>query len=197
MCRQILVHNDDCQLQKIVYRSKPTDELQEFILKTVTHGTKTAPYLVTRCLVQLGNTCDDPDLARIIQRDFYVDDLLTGTDTDEQCHEMFQKLTSVLSSAQLPLRKWCSNSSTLLFLLPSTTDDNYITTLSESNSVSSLGLQWQPSTDSFRFVIKPWTPPKRMTKRSLLPDINSIYDPIRLITPVLIKGKIFFNNYGV
>lgn len=51
MYRQILVHSDDCQLQKIVYRSKPTDELQELILKTVTYGTKTAPYLATRCLL--------------------------------------------------------------------------------------------------------------------------------------------------
>ncbi|CAI6342683.1 unnamed protein product [Macrosiphum euphorbiae] len=194
MYRQILVHNDDCQLQKIVYRSRPTNELQEFMLKTVTYGTKTAPYLATRCLVQLGNTCTDPDLARIIQRDFYVDDLLTGADTEEQCYEIFQKLTSVLNGAQLPLRKWCSNSSTLLSLLPTTTDDNYIITLSESDSVSALGLQWQPSTDSFKFVMKPWTPPKRMTKRSLLSDINSIYDPIGLITPVLIKGKIFLQQ---
>lgn len=89
MCRQILVHNGDCQLQKIVYRSKPTDELQEFMLKTVTYGTKTVSYLATRCLVQLGNKCNDPELAKIIQRDFYVDDLWTGADTDEQCHDIF------------------------------------------------------------------------------------------------------------
>lgn len=31
----------------------------------------------------------------------------------------------------------------------------------------------------------------RMTKRSLLSDINSVYDSIGLISPVLIKGKIF------
>ncbi|CAI6373731.1 unnamed protein product [Macrosiphum euphorbiae] len=42
--------------------------------------------------------------------------------------------------------------------------------------------------------MKPWTPPKRMTKRSLLSDINSIYDPIGLITPVLIKGKVFLQQ---
>lgn len=141
MYRQILVYDDDCQLQKIVYRSKPTDELQEFMLKTVTYGTKTAPYLANRCLVHLGNTCNDPDLARIIQRDFYVDDLLTGADTDEQCHDIFQKLSSALNSAQYPLREWCSNSSTLLSWLSTTTDDNYIITLSESDSVSALCLQ--------------------------------------------------------
>jgi len=33
-----------------------------------------------------------------------------------------------------------------------------------------------------------------MTKRSLLSDINSVYDPIGLITPILIKGKIFLQQ---
>ncbi|KAF0701451.1 Integrase catalytic domain-containing protein, partial [Aphis craccivora] len=126
MYRQILVHSDDCQLQKIVYRSKPTDKLQEFILKTVTYGTKTAPYLATRCLVQLGKTCNDSEISQIIQRDFYVDDLLTGADTVEACHNIYQKLTNILTSAQLPLRKWCSNSPTLLSWLPTTTDANYL-----------------------------------------------------------------------
>lgn len=191
MYRQILVHSDDCQLQKIVYRSKLTDKLQEFILKTVTYGTKTAPYLATRCLVQLGKTCNDSEISQIIQRDFYVDDLLTGADTVEACHNIYQKLTNILTSAQLPPRKWCSNSPTLLSWLPTTTDANYLLPLSESESVSTLGLMWQPSTDSFCYSMKPWSPPEWMTKRSLLSDINSIYDPLGLVTPVMIKGKIF------
>jgi len=33
-----------------------------------------------------------------------------------------------------------------------------------------------------------------MTKRSLLADVNSIYDPIGLISPILIKGKIFLQQ---
>jgi len=30
-----------------------------------------------------------------------------------------------------------------------------------------------------------------MSKRSLLADINKVYDPLRFISPVLVKGKIF------
>lgn len=33
-----------------------------------------------------------------------------------------------------------------------------------------------------------------MTKRSLLADINRIYDPLGFITPILIKGKIFLQK---
>lgn len=45
--------------------------------------------------------------------------------------------------------------------------------------------------------MKTWIPPKNMTKRSLLLDVNSIYDPIDLITPVLIKEKIFIQQLWV
>jgi len=73
----------------------------------------------------------------------------------------------------------------------STSDPYYLLMLTENDAVSTLGVMWQPSTDSFRFSMKPWFPPERMTRRTLLSDINSIYDPMGLVTPVLIKGKIF------
>lgn len=53
------------------------------------------PYLATRCLVQLGQISDNPEISTIIQKDFYVDHLLSGADTVEQCYNMFQKLISV------------------------------------------------------------------------------------------------------
>jgi len=51
--------------------------------------------------------------------------------------------------------------------------------------------------DSFRFVVKQWQPSLYMTKRNLLSDINSIFDLIGLISPILIKGKIFLQQLWV
>lgn len=48
--------------------------------------------------------------------------------------------------------------------------------------------------DKFRFTIKPCTPPKKMTKRSLLSDMHSFYDPLGILSPVFIKGKIFLQQ---
>lgn len=76
-------------------------------------------------------------------------------------------------------------------LIPHAQDDpNFVVNLFEKDTVSALGLLWQPANDCFKFIIKDWHPPIRMTKRSLLSDINSVFDPIGLISPVLIKGKI-------
>jgi len=64
----------------------------------------------------------------------------------------------------------------------------------DNDTVATLGLLWQPATDNFLFSVEDWCPPPRMTKRSLLSDINSVFDPVGLISPVLIKGKIFIQQ---
>lgn len=195
MYRQVLVDEGDCYLQRIVYRSHPDESLKHFNLKTVTYGTKSASFLATRCLFQLGYEHRDTAIGQTICNDFYVDDLISGGDSDQDCFSIYEQLQSILGSAGFPLRKWCSSSKDLLNRLPHAQDDpNFMVKLSEDDVVSALGLLWQPSIDSFRFLMKKWTPPQFITKRSLLSNINSVYDPIGFISCVLIKGKIFMQQ---
>lgn len=53
MYRQIKVDSDDSNLQRILFRMKPDEHVQEFKLLTVTYGTKSAPFLATQCLKAL------------------------------------------------------------------------------------------------------------------------------------------------
>lgn len=66
--------------------------------------------------------------------------------------------------------------------------------LTDGESVSALGLTRKPQNGKFTFILKKWTPPSIMTKRTLLSDINSIYNPIGLISPALIRGNIFIQQ---
>lgn len=198
MYRQVAVNPDDCELQHILYRSSPEDPLKDYVLKTVTYGTKSASFLSIRCLVQIAHDCADTDQKRIILKDFYVDDLLSGGSTWETCYTMYKKLQATLGGHGFTLRKWCSSSTELMKHIPDTpSDPNFVVRLGEDGIVSTLGLSWQPMSDSFRFIVKHWQPSLHMTKRNLLSDINSIFDPIGLISPVLIKGKIFLQQLWV
>lgn len=164
-------------------------------MRTVTYGTKAASFLSTRCLAQLAAEVEDSSLKRVIANDFYVDDLLTGCASVDTCYTLYNKLNEVLDAAGFPLRKWCSSSKQLMSLIPTDLDDTaYRLTLTDQDTISTLGLSWQPSTDTFHFSLNEWNPPAQMIKRSLLSDINRIYDPIGLITPILIKGKIFLQQ---
>lgn len=48
----IIIESSDCNLQRIIWRSDPSEPLQEYNLTTVTYGTRPAPFLVTRVLQQ-------------------------------------------------------------------------------------------------------------------------------------------------
>ncbi|XP_062532995.1 uncharacterized protein LOC134201760 [Bombyx mori] len=114
MYSQISVHPDDRYLQRIIWRDDPAAPVQAYELNTVTYGTATAPYLATRCLRQLGLECSNERVSEVILHDFFVDDLLTGGDDLSEVQDLRQKVSAVLASAQMVLRKWKSNKSTLM-----------------------------------------------------------------------------------
>lgn len=134
-------------------------------------------------------------IKRIISQDFYVDDLISGADSIESVKNIYHKLQHTLEQYGLPLRKWCSSSSQFVDLIPNNqSDTNFVISMIDNSTVATLGLLWQPSTNKFLFSVGNWCPPLKMTKRSLLSDIHSVFDPIGLVSPALIKGKIFIQQ---
>jgi hypothetical protein len=98
MYRLVLVDPDDCNLQRIVYRAHPNESLKHYNLKMVSYGTKSASFLATRCLSQFGYQNNTYSIGRIIRQDFYVDDLITGGNNDNECFLIYKQLQSILGS---------------------------------------------------------------------------------------------------
>jgi len=195
MYRQVRVADGDCDFQRICYRANTHDQLTEYKLKTVTYGTKAASFLATRCLTKIADEVSDTSIKRIISQDFYVDDLISSGESIEAVHNIYHQLHSTLIQYGFPLRKWCSSSRQLIDLIPQQqSDSNFLINMSEDDTIGTLGLLWQPASDNFLFLVKQWCPLVRMTKRSLLSDINKVFDPISLVSPVLIRGKIFLQQ---
>lgn len=195
MYRQIRISPKDCDLQRICYRESPAEPLKDYRLLTVTYGTRAASFLATRCLLELSYNVKNHAVRRAIQEDFYVDDLLSGGQDETECYELFQNLYNELDKAGLLLRKWCSNSKSIMskMSIPER-DSTYLLSINEEDTVSTLGLTWQPSNDCFKFIFKDLSRPFHMTKRTLLSNINSVYDPVGFLTPALIRGKIFMQQ---
>ncbi|KMQ82431.1 hypothetical protein RF55_23019, partial [Lasius niger] len=83
MYRQVLVHPDDRDLQRIIWRDSVDQNIQEFKLNTVTYGLACAPYLAIRTRRQLATDEGKAHLlaASALMHDIYVDDILTGAST--------------------------------------------------------------------------------------------------------------------
>jgi hypothetical protein len=55
MYRQVVIHPQDRDLQRILWRPSTEDPIREYQLTTVTYGTSSAPFLATRCLQKLAD----------------------------------------------------------------------------------------------------------------------------------------------
>ena len=62
-----------------------------------------------------------PKVQRIIERDMYVDDLLSGADLIEKALAIQTELIELLQTAGFQLQKWTSNNFDLIKALPQTT----------------------------------------------------------------------------
>ncbi|XP_072399471.1 uncharacterized protein [Diabrotica undecimpunctata] len=196
MYRQILMHSDHRPLQCIIWRNKPEDDLSSYQLNTVTYGTKSAPYLAIKCLNQVATEYKNifPIASKTIHNDFYVDDLLTGSNNIEELQTRCNDISSILKSANFILRKWVSNNSAVLEKVELTDIPNKVLDIGESESFKTLGTQWDSKQDILRYKITTIPLDKIVTKRQILSIIAQIYDPLGLLSPVIIISKILIQH---
>jgi len=118
MYRQIVLHPQNRELQRILWRYFSEELIQEYRLTTVTYGTSSAPYLATRCLKLADDKCQYPKADQVLGNDFYVDDLLSGTSTIEDAIKVQQEISSLFQTAEFTFRKSDSNHSAFLDTIP-------------------------------------------------------------------------------
>lgn len=120
MYRQINVSDDCRSYQQILWREDANDPLEVYHLKTITYGTSAAPFMAIRTLHLLAD-CERKDLdeaAQITKRDFYVDNLLTGSSNITEAVKIQDEMLELCKRGGLLLRKWCSNRKELLTRIP-------------------------------------------------------------------------------
>ncbi|XP_072380728.1 uncharacterized protein [Diabrotica undecimpunctata] len=198
MYRQILIHNDHKSLQRIVWRDNPEQDLSVYELNTVTYGTTSAPYLAIKCLQTLAQEHINsfPLASQTILKDFYVDDLLTGSNSISELIQTCQEVSFILNSAGFPLRKWTSNNPNVLQTISSNDDSLAILKLGQNDASKTLGIYWYSQLDILKYSINKNIYPltSSLTKRQVLSDIAQIYDPLGLISPCIILGKIMIQK---
>jgi len=115
MYRQVFIHESQRSLQRIFWRESPQEDLKTFELLTLTYDTAPASFLAIRPIHKLA--ADESELypigSKIVLRDFYVDDLLTGASTLQEALEIKQQTIELLKKVGSELTKWSSNHDSL------------------------------------------------------------------------------------
>ncbi|XP_029163314.1 uncharacterized protein LOC114934768 [Nylanderia fulva] len=194
MYRQILIHESQLHLQRILWRENSNSPVGTYELLTVTYGTSSAPFLATRCLQHLAqkHALDYPAGAQCVLRDFYVDDLLAGANTLSEAERIRDEVIALLKRGQFELGKWSSNCQELLQGISDTTSAEVL--LGDESSSKILGVAWDPSSDGFRFGYNCGAPTSSITKRTILSEIASLFDPLGLLGPLTVVAKMIMQD---
>lgn len=201
MYRQINVAQCHTPLQRIFWRKESSSPLRVLELTTVTYGTASAPFLSTRALWQLAidERANYPEAASIVENSFYIDNALFGYNDLLMAREAQRQLISMLESGGFHLHKWSSNVPELL----SDIDRKDLEELVSINDtginevIKTLGLMWIPDADELTFVSLPSSNIEHPTKRQILSLIARMYDPLGLISPIVVIGKILMQKVWI
>lgn len=196
MFRQIMVKLDHARYQMILWRPSPGEEIQAYTIVTVAFGLAPAPYLSQRVVLQL--VLDEgsrfPLAAAQVPECIYVDDALFGASSIEECLVLREEMISLLNSGCLPLKKWSANDPALLLgLAPTDCELDSSKTFQEDAKLRILGTSWNPTFDQFYFEVR-LESLSVLTKRTVFSQIAKLFDPLGLVAPVVVVGKIFMQK---
>nr|CAI5848380.1 unnamed protein product [Callosobruchus analis] len=159
MYRQVFIENNQRDLQRIVWRNSPSEEIGHFRLTTVTYGTSSAPYLAVL----------------------------------ESAESLKKDLKNLLNAYGFPLRKWLSNCPEVLEQVDEANSPIYH--VSDGETRKTLGVHWCAKTDTLNYSVNPDDfKLSRVTKRTILSAVSTIFDPLGTITPITIKAKLLIQE---
>lgn len=197
MYRQVNIRDPDRNLQKIWWRDSPDKPLKTYRLRTVTYGTSSAPFLAIRTLKQLALDEQNkfPKASKILMSDFYVDDVLSGSESIEQTESLRNDLIQLVSLGGFELSKFSSNYSVTASNIETPVilhncEDIEFSNVS-SNLKAILGIKWCTNRDLFVISFGKLSSHSSITvtKRSILSEVTQIFDPLGLCSPVVFYAK--------
>ena len=177
------------------YETDPT----EFRMNVHIFGAASSPGCANFGLKQIASDNEakyGSDVVQFIHRNFYVDDGLKAVPTPELAIDLIKRAQAVCSEGKVHLHKFVSNSTEVVKSLPTSElssgmqDLNLLKT--ENPIERALGVQWCVDLDQFSFKIALKDQP--MTRRGILSTINSVYDPLGFLAPVILEGKIILQE---
>ena len=175
--------------------------IQEYVLRVHNFGNRSSPAVCTYGLRKLAEiaaftTNQSDSLPRLsakgqtfIQQDSYIDDLITSVPSEAEAVSLIEETQKCLAAAKLKVHKITSNVRNVMTRFSSEVLNEH-KEFEPSTSLPvqrSLGMCWSITGDYFTYSHidqgKPYT------KRGILSELNSYFDPMGLISPVLLVGK--------
>jgi len=139
---------------------------------------------------------DNPDADELVQdtilRNFYVDDCLSSFESMEDAVKVMLGTRDLLFQCGFRLTKFVVNDPRLQSHIPSEDRAEEVKDVQMAETCNKvLGIRWNARNDELYFFVNF---DSDITRRSMLKFIASIYDPLGLVNPMVVMGKILLQE---
>ena len=200
---QVRIKEEERDALRFHWRSPGSDVTTIYRFTRALFGLTCSPFLLGGVLNEHLKSLEEryPTLVKEILDGLYVDDLMTGGANAKEVREKQIKAIEVFQDATFRLHKWHSNvehlentesnpSKELVDVDQSTFAKRQ---LGHSQSEKKLlGLPWNKSEVTLSVVTVSQEP--ATTKRSALSQLAGVYDPLGLISPTTLLGKLLYRS---
>ena len=199
MYREIMLAPADQNFHRFMWRAQVEDPVKEFCMNRVTFGVTSSPYVAVQTLQQaaidFAGGC--PETVEHINKSFYIDDLLAGSDTVEGALRLQRELSRILSRAGFTLRKFRSSAPQVISQIPQELVEPMpkmeLMDHHTSRYPKALGIRWNSENDTMAVDVNTQGG-FEATKRGLLGDISRTFDVLGWINPVILPMKLLMQE---
>ena len=138
-----------------------------------------ANYALRKCASE--NAVEFPEAAAAVERRFYVDDYLDSLDTADEADHLQNTLTAMLKRGGFHLTKWVTPHKREADSTQRDLD------LDDAPMERALGVYWNVGRDCFVFMVTKMD--RECTKRCILSQVSSIFDPLGMAAPFVMRAK--------
>ena len=163
------------------------DTIQEFRFCCVPFGVISSPFLLG-ATVEAHLDSYSLEITDKIKNDIYMDNVITGANSVSEATDLYSQSKTIFNAASMNLREWMTSSVEVnMTISPNDRADR--------KDMKVLGLAWNASKDTFAIQDSKHVKENlKVTKRNVLKEIASVYDPLGLLCPVILRGKVLLQN---
>ncbi|KAK6764978.1 hypothetical protein RB195_025059 [Necator americanus] len=180
--RLIDAHKDLCRFLWLRNVNHPPtkDNVVEYRFRRLPFGVTACPSILNMAILSYLES-QNSELSTEIAKNLYVDNILLQAESVPEAVRKYKESKYLFSKIGMNLREYISNSEEVNSRIP------YSDKL-QSGSMKILGVDYNTITDNFTVRTK-FVHNKKLNKRDVVSQINSIYDPIGLTGPLMVKLK--------